>query len=80
MRNNSCDTTGLATSRSSISTVTIRRNLSRQWNALWRTLYVWHRRARQRRELRDLDDRTLRDIGASRADADFESRKRFWQS
>jgi uncharacterized protein YjiS (DUF1127 family) len=38
----------------------------------------WQERARQRRHLQALDDRLLRDIGLSRADVEFETRKRFW--
>ena len=39
---------------------------------------VGYRRQRQRHDLATLDDRLLRDIGVSRADADRESRKPFW--
>lgn len=39
---------------------------------------VRYRRQRQRFDLATLDDRMLRDIGVSRADADRESRKPFW--
>jgi uncharacterized protein YjiS (DUF1127 family) len=35
----------------------------------------WHRRARDRRELAALDDRTLHDIGLSRSDALYLTRK-----
>jgi uncharacterized protein YjiS (DUF1127 family) len=40
----------------------------------------WQRRARSRRELASLCDRCLRDIGATRYDADREARKPFWQA
>ncbi len=33
---------------------------------------------RQRRDLADLDDRTLHDIGVSRADVEREANRRFW--
>ena len=42
-------------------------------------LMLWHERARQRRRLLELDDRMLRDIGVSRADAVREAAKPFWQ-
>jgi uncharacterized protein YjiS (DUF1127 family) len=42
-------------------------------------LQTWRERARQRRHLAALDDRMLRDIGASAADVERETRKRFWQ-
>jgi uncharacterized protein YjiS (DUF1127 family) len=42
-------------------------------------LREWRRRIRARRELAALDDRMLRDIGISRAEAEFLSRKRFWR-
>lgn len=34
--------------------------------------------SRQRRDLADLDDRTLHDIGVSRADVEREANRRFW--
>ena len=37
------------------------------------------RRARQRRDLAALSEHSLRDIGLSRADVDFEVRKPFWR-
>ena len=46
----------------------------------WMTLEIWYERARQRRRLRELDDRLLQDIGMSRADAWREGRKRFWKA
>lgn len=45
---------------------------------LWRTLEIWQVRARQRRDLLDLDDRLLRDIGINRAEAEREASKPFW--
>lgn len=41
-------------------------------------LQDWHERARSRRILLSLDDRLLRDIGLSRADADHEGSRAFW--
>lgn len=43
------------------------------------TLRTWRRRGRERAELAVLDDRMLRDIGITRADADFLSSKPFWK-
>lgn len=40
---------------------------------------VWNLRARQRRELRELDDAILRDVGISRAEANFRADKPFWR-
>ncbi len=42
-------------------------------------LLTWRERAAQRQALRRLDDRILRDIGASRADVERECRKPFWR-
>jgi uncharacterized protein YjiS (DUF1127 family) len=39
----------------------------------------WRRRARERAELAALDERTLADIGLTRADAEFLSNKPFWR-
>jgi uncharacterized protein YjiS (DUF1127 family) len=38
----------------------------------------WQRRAQERHTLMSLDQRMLRDIGVSFADADREARKPFW--
>jgi uncharacterized protein YjiS (DUF1127 family) len=43
------------------------------------TLREWRRRARGRRELAGLSELMLHDIGITRADAEFLSRKPFWR-
>jgi uncharacterized protein YjiS (DUF1127 family) len=45
--------------------------------AIWRE---WRRRARDRAELANLDDRMLKDIGLTRGDAEFLSDKPFWRA
>ena len=42
-------------------------------------LTAWIERYQQRRELLALSDHTLKDVGISRADADHEGSKHFWQ-
>jgi uncharacterized protein YjiS (DUF1127 family) len=42
-------------------------------------LLSWIERSRQRRQLGALSDNMLKDIGLSRADVDYESRKGFWR-
>ncbi len=42
-------------------------------------LFEWHERARQRCQLLSLDDHLLKDIGISRADAEREAGKPFWE-
>jgi uncharacterized protein YjiS (DUF1127 family) len=42
-------------------------------------LSVWRNRHRQRRQLAELPDKILKDIGISRADALRESEKTFWR-
>jgi uncharacterized protein YjiS (DUF1127 family) len=42
-------------------------------------LREWRRRACDRAQLARLDDRMLRDIGLTRADAEFLSNKPFWR-
>ncbi|MFG1427270.1 DUF1127 domain-containing protein [Roseixanthobacter glucoisosaccharinicivorans] len=43
-------------------------------------LRVWMRRARERRELADLDDDQMRDAGISREAARREAEKPFWRA
>jgi len=42
-------------------------------------LQQWLQRSRTRREITELDDHLLRDIGLTRSDVMAESRKHFWQ-
>lgn len=42
-------------------------------------LRTWQQRHRTRRDLLNLNDRLLRDIGISRAEAEREASKPFWQ-
>lgn len=44
------------------------------------TLLLWQRRAAQRHALATLDDRMLRDLGLSRSEVTWESRKPFWRA
>jgi uncharacterized protein YjiS (DUF1127 family) len=41
-------------------------------------LLRWHELARQRRALLALNERMLKDIGITRAEAEREARRRFW--
>ncbi len=43
-------------------------------------LRSWRERARARRELRELDDAILRDLGLPRAQARFDADKPFWRA
>lgn len=45
---------------------------------IWRQLQRWWQLAEQRRLLATLDDRALQDIGISRAEAQRESERPFW--
>ncbi|MCB1929096.1 MAG: DUF1127 domain-containing protein [Rhodocyclaceae bacterium] len=49
------------------------------WRRLGATLRLWARRRRGRRELRELDEHILRDVGISRGQARFEGGKPFWR-
>ena len=42
-------------------------------------LASWRRRAHERRELANLDHRTIRDLGLSPGDIQFEINKPFWR-
>jgi uncharacterized protein YjiS (DUF1127 family) len=46
---------------------------------IFRTIALWHDRARSRRHLTCMDDRFLHDIGLSRLDAKREINKPFWR-
>lgn len=41
---------------------------------------TWRRRAKARKELSTLDSRSLRDLGLSASDVNFEINKPFWRS
>lgn len=61
-----------------------RRRPARRWagagaRRLLAMVGEWRRRARDRAELAALDDRTLADIGITRAEADFLGSKPFWK-
>jgi uncharacterized protein YjiS (DUF1127 family) len=46
----------------------------------WQTLRVWFRNAQTRRGLAEMDDRMLKDLGISRAQADFELSRLPWHT
>jgi uncharacterized protein YjiS (DUF1127 family) len=57
----------------------LRRVLDRWVRAVASTISGWVARARSRRELLDLNDRALLDLGLTRADVWRESSKPFWK-
>ena len=54
--------------------------LAGTYTALHQIFATWRRRARERRELASLDSRTIRDLGLSPSDVQFEVNKPFWRS
>jgi uncharacterized protein YjiS (DUF1127 family) len=54
--------------------------LAGTYTAFNQILATWRQRARQRKELATLDARTLRDLGLSASDVNFEANKPFWRS
>ena len=54
--------------------------LAGTYTAFNQILAGWRRRARERRELGTLDSRTIRDLGLSPSDIQFEVNKPFWRS
>jgi uncharacterized protein YjiS (DUF1127 family) len=54
-------------------------DLAARLRRLAHLLLVWRERARQRRQLRNLGDHKLRDLGLTRADVLAESSKPFWR-
>ena len=49
-------------------------------NMVFNTITEWHQRAVSRRELAQLDERMLQDIGVSNVDVEREVSKPFWRS
>ncbi|WP_067380236.1 DUF1127 domain-containing protein [Marinobacterium aestuarii] len=49
------------------------------FHRIWKALRRAQQRYHSRRQLLGLDDRSLKDIGISRADAYLEGHKRFWE-
>jgi uncharacterized protein YjiS (DUF1127 family) len=54
------------------------RNPARLWQLAAAILVLWTQRARQRRDLRALDDRLLEDVGLTRVQVRRECAKPFW--
>ena len=54
--------------------------LAGTFTAFNQILATWRRRARERHELANLDRRTLRDLGLSTSEIQFEANKPFWRS
>jgi uncharacterized protein YjiS (DUF1127 family) len=48
-------------------------------SAVGQLFATWRRRTRERRELATLDQRTIRDLGLSPSDIQFEANKPFWR-
>ena len=53
--------------------------LAGTYTALNQIFNTWRRRARERRELSQLDGRTLHDLGLTESAIQFEANKPFWR-
>lgn len=53
--------------------------LAGTYTALNQIFTTWRQRARSRKELSQLDTRSLRDLGLSASDVNFEINKPFWR-
>jgi uncharacterized protein YjiS (DUF1127 family) len=53
--------------------------LAGTFTALNQIFNTWRRRSRERAELAHLDQRTIRDLGLSPGDIQFEANKPFWR-
>ena len=54
--------------------------LAGTFTAFSQILATWRQRAKERRELSTMDARTLRDLGLSASEVNFEANKPFWRS
>ncbi|WP_417822403.1 DUF1127 domain-containing protein [Terasakiella sp.] len=59
--------------------IRIRGNRGRVFSRLISSFALWCQRGKERRNLRKLNDRLLRDIGRSRAEATREGDRPFWE-
>ena len=50
------------------------------WRSFVAVIAMWQTRAKQRRELLEMEPWVLRDLGLSKADAAAESAKPFWRA
>ena len=71
---------GTAVSTMNRSISTSRRYRLSRWSRVKCHFAEWRLRARSRNDLMNLSDWTLRDIGVSRSDAEFEASKSFWMA
>ena len=55
------------------------RGVKRWLGAIAAIVQLWSQKSRERRALKELDDRELADIGFTRQAAEREARKWFWQ-
>ncbi len=79
MTNAQCSALQRPAADASRSALNVIAGLARLPLAILETLLVWQERDQQRRHLAALDDRMLRDIGISRADAAREAAIPFWR-
>ncbi len=79
MTNVQCSTLQSPAVDASQSALDVIGRLARLPLTILETLLVWQERDRQRRHLAALDDRLLRDMGISRADAAREAAIPFWR-
>ena len=50
------------------------------WNTLLGLIRLWRLRARSRRDIAMLDERTIADLGLSSSQVKFEAQKPFWRA
>ena len=64
----------------SLDIMTSRSRRVLRWSQVKHGIAEWRHRARSRKELMNLSDADLRDIGVSRCSARFEASKPFWMA